>query len=115
VLEVLGDRARAHVDRAGDGQVGPAGCGEFQHLHLAGGEAGHVIAGIRHDGAGLLPAAHPPQRVAQRLGQDAEQRPVGFGEVPLRPVEGDRGQPLLARPRQDEDHLVLYRDMPEEF
>jgi hypothetical protein len=116
VLEVLGDGARADVHRPGDGQVGPAERGHLQHLQLTIGEVGEAVAGVRRQGgAGPLSAARPPQGVAHRFGQDAQQRAVGLGEVRLGPVEGDGRHPALARRRQREDNLVLYRNMPEKF
>jgi hypothetical protein len=116
VLEVLGHRARADADRARDGQVRPAGRRQLEHLHLPVGELGQTVAGVRRHGAtGPLPAAGPPQRGGERLGQDAYQRPVGLGEVRPGPVEGDGRHPAVARWRQREDDLVLDRDMPEEL
>jgi hypothetical protein len=116
VLEVLGDGPRADVDRTGDGHVGPAGRGQVQHLDLAAGEVGQPVAGVRrHGGAGPLPAARPLQRLAERFGQDAQQRPVGLGEVRPGPVERDGALPVLARQRQVENDLILDRDIPHEF
>jgi hypothetical protein len=116
VLEVLGDGARADVHRPGDGQVGPAQRGHLQDLQFTVGEVGQAVAGIGcQGGAGPLAAAGPPQGVAHRFGQDAQQRPVGLAEVRLSPVKGDRRQSAVVRRGQREDDLVLNRDVPEKF
>jgi hypothetical protein len=116
VLEVLGDGTRADVDGPGDGQVGPPLRGHLQHLELTVGEVGQAIVVGRRDGAARpLPAARPPQRVAQLSGHDAQQRAVGLGEVRPGPVEGDALHPAVAFRWQGEGDLVLYRNMPEKL
>jgi len=116
VLEVLGDGARADVDRPGDGQVGPALSGLLQHLQLTVGEVGQaIVVGRRDGGAGPLAAARPPQRVAQLPGHDPQQRPVGLGEVRTGPVERDALHPAVVLRWQHEGDLMFYRNMPEKL
>ncbi|HTS97604.1 MAG TPA: hypothetical protein VMI33_13380 [Streptosporangiaceae bacterium] len=116
MLEVLGDRARADVDRAGDGQVGAPPGGQPEDLDLAVGEPGQAV-GVRRGqgGAGPLLAARPPQGPAQRFGQGAQQGPVGLGEIALGPVERDGQEQVVRRAGQAEGHLVLDRDVAEEL
>jgi hypothetical protein len=113
---VLGDRARADVDRGGDGLVGAARGGELQDLDLPVGEFAAAV-GARPGQGGARPAlgARPAQGVAQRRLQHAQQRGVGVGEVRPGPVERDRDQPVVGRAWHAERDLVLDRDVPEEF
>jgi hypothetical protein len=116
VLEVLGDGARADVEGAGDGKVGAAARGELEHLHLAVGQVGQPF-GLRpgQRGTRALPIVRPPQRVAQRRAERAQQGAIVLGEILARPVQRDRGDLAVRRGGQAERNLVLDRYMPEEF
>ena len=115
MLKVLRDGARADVEGAGDGKVGAAARGKLEHLHLAVGQGGQAFGLRRQRGARALTIASPPQRVAQRRAERAQQGAIVLGKILARPVQRDRRELAVRRARQTECDLVLDRDMPEEF
>jgi hypothetical protein len=115
VLEVLGDRARADVDGPGYGQVGPAPGGHAQHFQFAIGQVGQATGLGRHGSDGVAPPGGPPQRVAHRHHDRAQQRGVDRAELPLRPAQRDADPLAVLHARQDERDLVIGRDVAEVF
>jgi hypothetical protein len=113
VLEVLGHRARADVDRAGDGHVGPPGRGQIQHLHLAAGEIGQAVGLGGHRRPGPVPRRRPPQRIAHRRHDRAQHPAVLVPELPARPAQRDADLFAIARAGHGERDLVVGRDMTE--
>jgi hypothetical protein len=113
VLEVLGDRARADVDGPGDGQVGPALGRHPQDVQLTIGEVGQAVGLGRHGGPGTASPGRPPQRVAHRRYDRAQQRGISRAELPVRPAQRDADQLAVLRARQGERDLVIGRDVAE--
>jgi hypothetical protein len=113
---MLGDRARADVERAGDRLVGAASRGEPEDLYLAVGQRGHGVGLRRRQrGTRALPVARPPQRVAQRRAERGQHGAIIFGKVPACPVQRDRREPAVLVARQVERDLVLDRNVPKKF
>jgi hypothetical protein len=113
VLEVLGHGPRADVDRAGDGHIGPAGRGQFQHVHLAAGEVGQAVGLGGHRRPGPVPRGRAPQRVAHRRHDRAQHPAVLLAELPARPAQRDADLFAIARAGHGERDLVVGRDMAE--
>jgi hypothetical protein len=113
VLKVLGDSARADVDRPRDGEVGPAAGGQLKDLQLAIGEVSQGLGRGRHGGADIAASARPSQRVAHRRHDRAQQRGIGRAELPARPAQRDADRPALPRARQGKRDLVVGRNVPE--
>jgi hypothetical protein len=116
VLEVLGDRARAHVEGAGDGNVGAAARREPQDLHLAVGQVGQAAGPRRRQrGTRAVPIARPPHRVGQRRADRRQHGAIILGKVSACPVQRDRRDPAVLAVRQAERNLVLDRNVTKEF
>jgi hypothetical protein len=115
VLEVLGDRARADVEGAGDRPVGPAARGELEDLYLAVGQGGQSVGPRpRQRGTRALPITRPPQRVAQRRAERCQHAAIILGKVPACPVQRDRRETVMVV-RQAERNLVLDRNVAKKF
>jgi hypothetical protein len=116
VLEVLGDRARTHVEGAGDGKVGAAARRELQDLYLAVGQVGQAVGPRRRQrGTRAVPIARPPHRVGQRRSDRRQHRAIILGKVSACPVQRDGRELTVLSVRQAERNLVFDRNMAKEF
>jgi hypothetical protein len=113
---MLGDRARAHVERAGDRLVSAAAGGELQDLYLAVGQGGQTVSPRRRQrGTRALPITRPPQRVAQRRAERFQHGAIILGKISTCPVQRDRREVAILVVRQAERNLVLDRNIAKEF
>jgi hypothetical protein len=113
---MLGDRARADVERAGDRLVGAAARGELEDLYLAVGQGGQGAGPRRlQSGTRALPITRPPQRVAQRRAERCQHGAIILGKVPACPVQRDRREPTVMVVGQAERNLVLDRNVAKKF
>jgi hypothetical protein len=113
---MLGDRARAHVERAGDRLVSTAAGGELQDLYLAVGQGGQTVSPRRRQrGTRALPITRPPQRVAQRRAERFQHGAIILGKISTCPVQRDRREMAILVVRQAECNLVLDRNVAKEF
>jgi hypothetical protein len=112
---MLGDRARAHLERAGDRLVSAAARGELQDLYLAVGQGGQGVRPRRRQrGTRALPITRPPQRVAQRRAERCQHGAIILGKVPACPVQRDRRETVMVV-RKAERNLVLDRNVAKKF
>ena len=113
---MLGNRARADVERAGDRLVSAAARGEVQDLYLAIGQGGQTVSPRRRErGTRALPITRPPQRVAQRRAERFQHGAIILGKISTCPVQRDRREMAILVVRQAERNLVLDRDVAKEF
>jgi len=117
VLEVLGNRAGAHITSSGDRLIRAAARRKLEDLYLALRQVVQAVGtrGPHQGGLRTVPVAHPSQCVAERCADRRQQRAVVLGEVRASPVQGDRGEAAIRRVGQVERHLVLDRNMPKEL
>jgi hypothetical protein len=113
---MLGDRARAHIEGAGDRLVSAAARGELEDLHLAVGQGRQAVGPRRSQrGSRALTIARPPQRVAQRRAECCQHGAIILGEISACPVQRDRREVAVLVVRQAERNLVLDRNVAKEF
>lgn len=109
---MLGDRARADIQRASDGTIGAPERGETQDPDLPVGEVGEVgeVCEVRWLRELALPGTL--QRRHQRQADDVQEVSIVLGEVPRGTVERDADN-LRPPDREPEPHLVLHTDPAE--
>src|SRR6202167_2622275 len=113
---MLGDRARAHVERAGDRLVSAAARGELQDLYLAVGQGGQTVSPRRRKrGTRALPIPRQPQRVAQRRAERFQHGAIILGKISACPGQRDRREVAVLLVSRSELNLLLDRNVAKEF